>query len=92
MLCVRELSYNAGATHVLKNVSFELKSGENLLILGENGSGKTTLFKLLLALLPPKNGEILLFDKPLKATAAATLPQLLPTSRSTKPTPLSLAC
>ncbi len=67
MLCVRELSYNAGATPVLKNVSFELKSGENLLILGENGSGKTTLFKLLLALLPPKSGEILLFDKPLKS-------------------------
>ncbi len=43
---------------LFQNVSFELKRGEHVAIIGDNGSGKTTLLKLITQLLPPDAGEI----------------------------------
>lgn len=45
---------------VLKNVSFKLKTGQKLAIVGANGAGKTTFIKLLCRLYDPTEGEILL--------------------------------
>ena len=42
----------------LKNISFELKQGETLGIIGHNGAGKTTLLKLISGLLYPTTGNI----------------------------------
>ena len=42
----------------LKNISFELKKGETLGVIGHNGAGKTTLLKLISGLLYPTNGNI----------------------------------
>ncbi|TAH24217.1 MAG: ABC transporter ATP-binding protein [Cytophagales bacterium] len=44
----------------VENISFEIKRGEILGILGENGSGKSTLLKMLAGLLQPTNGKIIL--------------------------------
>lgn len=44
----------------LKNVSFAIKCGENIIILGENGAGKTTIIRLLLRLYEPTSGKILI--------------------------------
>ncbi|BAU11454.1 ABC transporter ATP-binding protein [Leptolyngbya sp. NIES-3755] len=44
----------------LNQVTFHLKPGEKLAIVGENGSGKTTLIKLLTRLYTPTSGRILL--------------------------------
>jgi ATP-binding cassette subfamily B protein len=44
----------------VKNLSFELKAGEKLALVGENGAGKTTLVKLLARLYDPDEGRILL--------------------------------
>ncbi|WP_151704458.1 type I secretion system permease/ATPase [Nitrincola alkalilacustris] len=44
----------------LNNVSFKIKAGEHVAILGRNGSGKTTLEKLILGLYQPTSGAILL--------------------------------
>lgn len=44
---------------VLKDVSFELKQGESLSIVGRNGAGKTTIIKLLSRLLKLSGGQIL---------------------------------
>ena len=44
----------------LNGISFHLKPGEKLAIVGENGSGKTTLIKLLTKLYQPDEGRILL--------------------------------
>lgn len=50
----------------LTNVSFHLKPGDKLAIVGENGSGKTTLIKLLTRLYRPSQGRILLDGRDLR--------------------------
>jgi len=45
---------------VLTDVSFHLKRGERLALVGENGQGKTTIVKLLARLYDPTEGQILL--------------------------------
>lgn len=45
---------------VLKNVSFRLKKGQKLAIVGANGAGKTTFIKLLCRLYDPTEGAIFL--------------------------------
>ena len=44
----------------LKNLSFKIKKGDAVVILGENGSGKSTLFLCLLYLIPRFNGKIII--------------------------------
>lgn len=51
---------------VLKNVSFTIKPGETLALVGLNGAGKTTLIKLLTRLYDPTSGHILLDGKDLR--------------------------
>ena len=46
---------------ILENVSFEIRPGESVALVGENGAGKTTLVKLLAGLYCPTSGQIL-FD------------------------------
>ncbi|RLI72225.1 metal ABC transporter ATP-binding protein [Archaeoglobales archaeon] len=55
-----EFSYNG--EKVLKDVSFSVKEGEFVAVMGPNGSGKTTLLKLILGLLKPKKGKIEVFN------------------------------
>lgn len=43
---------------VLRGVSFEIRAGERIAIVGENGAGKTTLIKLLARLYDPTSGQI----------------------------------
>jgi ATP-binding cassette subfamily B protein len=50
----------------LSNVSFEVKAGEIIAIVGENGAGKSTLVKLLLRLYDPSDGDILINDVSLR--------------------------
>jgi len=52
--------YPNSEIEVLKDVSFYLKKGEKLALVGENGAGKTTLIKLLLRLYEPSSGAILI--------------------------------
>ena len=52
--------YPNSDTWALRNVSFTLKAGEKLALVGENGAGKTTLVKLLARLYDPHEGRILI--------------------------------
>ncbi|WP_252254644.1 ABC transporter ATP-binding protein [Clostridium sp. ZBS12] len=44
--------------YALKNISFEVKRGETLGILGTNGSGKSTLLKIITGVLTPSSGTV----------------------------------
>ncbi len=50
----------------LRNLSFSLKAGEKLALVGENGAGKTTIVKLLSRLYDPTEGRILLDGRDLR--------------------------
>jgi ATP-binding cassette subfamily B protein len=53
-------SYPGASEPALTDVSFHLRPGESLALVGENGSGKTTLIKLLTRLYEPSSGRITL--------------------------------
>ena len=61
MMQIKNLCYRyKGCPEVLKDVSFDMKSGRFLAILGNNGVGKSTLLKCLNHILRPDSGEVLL--------------------------------
>ena len=50
--------YNDTTTNVINNVSFTVKPGEKVAIIGQSGSGKSTLMKMLVGLYKPTSGVI----------------------------------
>ncbi|KZB85019.1 ABC transporter ATP-binding protein [Amycolatopsis regifaucium] len=52
--------YPGAAEPALDGVSFEIRPGETVAVVGRNGAGKSTLFKLLCRLYDPTGGRILL--------------------------------
>ncbi|WP_440500738.1 putrescine export ABC transporter ATP-binding protein SapF, partial [Serratia nevei] len=50
----------------VKSVSFTLREGQTLAVIGENGSGKSTLAKMLSGMVEPTAGELLIDDHPLE--------------------------
>lgn len=54
----RDVSKRFGATTALAEVSFTLKAGERLAVLGENGAGKSTLIKAIAGVHAPDSGSL----------------------------------
>ena len=63
LLNVENIRKSYGKTEVLKDISFSLKKGEVLAIIGSSGSGKTTLLRCLNFLETPGNGKISVKDE-----------------------------
>lgn len=57
-ICVRDLRVRYGEREVLHGISFNVKTGETMVILGGSGSGKSTLLRTLMGLEKPSGGEI----------------------------------
>ncbi len=53
-------AYPGAESQALSDVSFTVKAGETLAVVGRNGAGKTTLFKLICRLYDPLEGRILI--------------------------------
>lgn len=66
-------SYNKDSEPVLKDVSFSLKNGQTLGIIGATGSGKSTLGALIARLYDADSGQVSLFGKPVCAYSLRTL-------------------
>lgn len=57
-LYAEDLSKSYGDKTLFSHVSFDIKSGEKICIIGPNGVGKTTLLKMVLSLAEPDEGQI----------------------------------
>lgn len=58
VLFVNELSMAFDSTELFRNISFDVKKGEKVALIGPNGIGKTTLFRIILNRLQPKSGSV----------------------------------
>ena len=60
ILIAEELEKSYNSRKVVKNLSFNIKSGEIIGLLGPNGAGKTTAFYMIVGLVKPELGKIIL--------------------------------
>lgn len=60
---LNNVSFSYDHTPVIENLTFTVRKGEYLGIIGPNGGGKTTLIKIILGLLHPTEGSVMLFGK-----------------------------
>ena len=77
MLDVQNISVDYGSREILRDVSFTLKSGEIIALLGANGAGKTTLIRALNGTIPVSLGEILLDGKRLNEYSRREIAQTI---------------
>lgn len=61
-LVAENLAGERGGETIFSDLSFELSSGEALVVTGPNGSGKSTLLRIMCGLLAPEEGQITLFE------------------------------
>jgi len=60
LLAVRDLEAWYDESHVLHGVTFDVKPGEVVTLLGRNGAGKTTTLKAIMGILPKRKGSVVL--------------------------------
>lgn len=58
MIDVENLNVSYGITHILRDVSLNIKQAEIVALLGSNGAGKTTLVNTIMGMLKPDSGSI----------------------------------
>lgn len=63
VISIRNLYKSFGDNHVLSDFNFDLKQGENAVVLGKSGSGKSVLIKCIIGLLNPDAGTINVLGK-----------------------------
>lgn len=82
MLRLNNISCNYGSENIIEAISFDVKKGEILSILGANGSGKSTLLKAIVGLLPYKGNLLLdgIESKDLSVKKRASLVAYVPQS------------
>jgi phospholipid/cholesterol/gamma-HCH transport system ATP-binding protein len=76
MISVRDLHVKYGATEILHGVSFDVRRGETLVIMGGSGSGKSTLVRTLIGLEKPSSGHVLIKGKDVAAIGEADLDEV----------------
>ena len=58
LIQARDLNSYYGASHILRNVNFNVKRGETIGLMGRNGMGKSTLLKSIMGIVKPRSGEV----------------------------------
>ena len=73
LLSVSTVNTFYGKSHILREVSFDLRDNEIVALLGRNGAGKSTLLKTIVGITPPATGSITLGGEPLARRASAQI-------------------
>jgi branched-chain amino acid transport system ATP-binding protein len=73
MLEVQGIHTYYGLSHILFDVSLEVKKGQVVCLLGRNGAGKTTTFRSIMGLTPPSQGQIRFKDADVTGSPAYQL-------------------
>lgn len=73
MVELRNVSFRAGGTRILDDVSVRFRPGRFNVILGPNGAGKSTMLRLATGLAQPSTGEVRYDDRPIRSFDAPTL-------------------
>ncbi|WP_342328305.1 ATP-binding cassette domain-containing protein [Pedobacter sp. FW305-3-2-15-E-R2A2] len=79
-LQVKNLNFSfPGCPPLLRDVSFRLKAGESIALLGECGAGKSTIFSILQKLYTPQSGLIALNEQSIKHISTPSLRNIIAT-------------
>ena len=73
---VKEFPVKGGVVHAVSDVSFAIRQGETLGLVGESGCGKSTLGKLVLDLIPLTSGKVFFDGQDLSALKGQALREL----------------
>lgn len=73
MLEFRNVSFAYQQEDLIQDISFHVKKGEFVALIGENGAGKSTLSKLCNGLLRPHTGDVLVQGQNTRTTKSSTL-------------------
>lgn len=73
MIRFENVSFGYGSTAIINNMSFHIKKGDFVAIIGANGAGKTTLSKLCNGLLKPNGGNVTINGQDTKKTKTSRL-------------------
>jgi phospholipid/cholesterol/gamma-HCH transport system ATP-binding protein len=76
MVSLRDLRVSYGDREILHGITFDVKRGETMVILGGSGSGKSTLLRTLVGLEKPSAGEIWLRGKNIAAISADEMDEI----------------
>jgi phospholipid/cholesterol/gamma-HCH transport system ATP-binding protein len=63
VISLRDLRVSYGEREILHGITFDVRAGETLVILGGSGSGKSTLLRTLVGLEKPTSGQVWINDK-----------------------------
>lgn len=76
MVSLRDVRVSYGEVEILHGITFDVKRGETLVILGGSGSGKSTLLRTLVGLEKPSSGEIWIKGKNIAAIPDAEMDEI----------------
>ncbi len=76
MLKAEDLNVYYGPIHAVKGVSFEVREGEIVTLIGANGAGKSTTLKTLSGLMRSRGGRIEFMDRSIASTAPHKIVEL----------------
>jgi phospholipid/cholesterol/gamma-HCH transport system ATP-binding protein len=76
IISVHDLRVSYGDTEILHGISFDVRRGETLVILGGSGSGKSTLIRTLIGLERPSSGHVWIEGKDIAAISASELDEI----------------
>ncbi|MDD0838081.1 ABC transporter ATP-binding protein [Curvibacter sp. HBC61] len=65
-----------GASHILRDLSFQVARGETIGLMGRNGMGKSTLLKSIMGLVPPRSGQVHICGRPMNGRSTYEVARL----------------